>query len=103
MLIIQILMKNNLVGIKTLLNACTHWNRHMRYYRLMKARPLPRDDDCSDAEEYVRNGTIHLKEFEQGGREYAELMERKKAREEGRHPILPEQKYYFGMTAGDIN
>jgi hypothetical protein len=69
----------------------------MRYYRKMRECPLPLDDTFSDAEEYVKKGTIRLVEFRKGGRHYAEVKERKRARKEGRAPVLPREKYYFGM------
>lgn len=69
----------------------------MRYYRKMKECPLPCDDDFSDAEEFVVKGSIRLREFEEGGRCYEEVLERGRARAEGRPPVLPEEKYYLGM------
>lgn len=69
----------------------------MRYYRQVKGAPHPNDDHCSDAETHVRNKAIRLKEFERGGRDYAEVQERRQARAEGRAPNLPKEKYVFGM------
>jgi hypothetical protein len=96
----QILFKYGLIGARTCHNACRYWHRHMRYWRRMKACPLPLDDEWSDAEEFVKTGTIRLREFEPGGRDWAEVRERKRARDEGRPPVLPPAKYTFGRAAG---
>lgn len=97
-LILQILTNHNLINVKTSFNASKYWNRHMRYYRRMKNKSLADDGNWSDAEEFVASGAIRLKEFERGGREFEELQERKRARMEGREPVLAPEKYSIGMN-----
>lgn len=65
----------------------------MRHYRKIRERPEPLDEELSDTEQYVERGVIRLKEFEPGGRHYDEVIERKRARAEGRQPVLPKEKY----------
>lgn len=73
-----------------------YWNRHLRHYRKERECPEPHDAEWSDTDEFVRKGQIRLKEFELGGRDYAEILERRAARKQGRKPILPPSKYVFG-------
>ena len=65
----------------------------MRHYRKVRERPEPLDGELSDTEPYVGKGDIRLQEFEPGGRHYEEVIERKRARAEGRQPVLPREKY----------